>query len=610
MALLVLLAAPVERVSHAARNLDPAFRLLAVGAVTALALALDLRLPAAARLPLELLPFVQATALVFGPVAGLVSAGLVTTFAGPAGGLAFGAAALAAVVSVWPASAPTNPEPAHAAPEIQPKPDGLFRRPFASPIANGIALAVLYALVWAAFATLSAGRGVHTDSLEAYAWGREFAAGYYKHPPFWAWVAGLWFALVPKTNFAFLWLSEFNAALGLIGAYALMRRFADARTCALGLLLLLLTPLYQFNAQRFNANTILLSLWPWTMWAFLRALETRAARHALLCGLLAGLALLSKYVALILVATCFLASLTHPARNAYYRSAAPWLSVATALLVVSPHAVWLVSDGFQPLVYLASKTALSNRDLSNHALSFFAGCLAFFAVPAGLLAVTRWRHGVAHAASIPHGPTLVCLALAPVVFMLLAGTLGRTALGIPFAVPILALVPLLLIALVDPAREPAIRLARNAVVLVMGLCLLAAPFLPGIALRWRGASMQDPRDEVAREALTVWAEVTPAPLRFVSGGYEYAVSATFQSRDPASIFDYFDMRRSPWVTPEGIARHGLLVICRADDGWCLEQAAIYETPQSRRIARQVARRVGTATGPATDILVIVIPPRI
>jgi hypothetical protein len=38
---------------------------------------------------------------------------------------------------------------------------------------------------------------IHNDMAEAYDWGREFQLGYFQHPPFWAWIAGLWFEVFP-----------------------------------------------------------------------------------------------------------------------------------------------------------------------------------------------------------------------------------------------------------------------------------------------------------------------------------------------------------------------------------------------------------------------------
>ena len=70
---------------------------------------------------------------------------------------------------------------------------------------------------------------------EAYAWGQEFQLGYNQHPPFWAWVCGLWFQVFPRTGWAFALLSSTNAAIGLWGAWTLIGDFAEGRETCRGL---------------------------------------------------------------------------------------------------------------------------------------------------------------------------------------------------------------------------------------------------------------------------------------------------------------------------------------------------------------------------------------
>ena len=43
-----------------------------------------------------------------------------------------------------------------------------------------------------------------------------------------------------------------------------------------------LTPLYGFLALKFNANAVLLPLWPWATFAFKRSLEHRRIRDGIL----------------------------------------------------------------------------------------------------------------------------------------------------------------------------------------------------------------------------------------------------------------------------------------------------------------------------------------
>ncbi|MCQ8140398.1 glycosyltransferase family 39 protein, partial [Vibrio parahaemolyticus] len=83
------------------------------------------------------------------------------------------------------------------------------------------------------------------------------------------------------------------------------------------LLLLMLTPAYQFHAQRFNANAVLLAVWPLATYCFLRAFETRAPLWAVAAGLTAALAMLGKYYSIFLVASFALSAMIHPSRRAY-----------------------------------------------------------------------------------------------------------------------------------------------------------------------------------------------------------------------------------------------------------------------------------------------------
>ena len=475
-----------------------------------------------------------------------------------------------------------------------------------------VALVLLYGMAWALFAFISSGNGVHIDSLEAYAWGREFIFGYYKHPPFWAWVSGIWFLVFPKTDLSFLVLSELNGGLGLLGAWAVMGRFSNQRIRLLGVLLLMLTPFYQFNAQRFNANTVLLSIWPWTIYFFIRSIETNRIIYALLCGLFAGCAMLSKYFGLVLIATCFVASLTHHARQQYYRSAAPYVAVLTAAAVFLPHVLWLIRDGFQPLIYLSTKIDLADRHISNSYFTFIAANFAFFLIPVAMLIWARLQSGRSPEVgmiALENGRSfLTVIAFAPFVLTLVAGTIGHTALAVPFGVPIFATLPLCLILYIRPDIGTANWLAGRVAGAMLAVCLLASPVLPSFFIRFGSDSYTEPRLEITEAAIKLWKEKTGAPLRYVSGDRDLSLSVTFSSRDDTSEFNEFSFRRSPWVTGEGLRRRGLLVICRAEASDCLTSAAAFSTDQTQTFEVSVSRKAAFAQGRPWAFKVIVIPP--
>ena len=203
-----------------------------------------------------------------------------------------------------------------------------------------------FVVVWSLyFAVTEHASAIHNDMAEAYAWGREFQLGYNQHPPFWAWICGLWFLIFPRANWAFAVLSMLNAGAGLLGAWALIGRFVDGDRRVAATELLALTPFYSFLAYKYNANSIFLSLWPWTLYAFVSALRSRGLAASLGFGAMMGLALNSKYYALTLAATCLIAALASVERGRYFRSASPYVSVAVALALWAPHLLLAGDDG-------------------------------------------------------------------------------------------------------------------------------------------------------------------------------------------------------------------------------------------------------------------------
>src|SRR5262249_32563217 len=149
---------------------------------------------------------------------------------------------------------------------------------------------------WAIHAGITgAGKSLHHDVLEAYAWGQEFQLGYHQHGPFWAWIAGVWFLVFPKSNASFVLLDALNATLGLWGSWRLAGLFVTGPVRHAATLLLIATPFYTFLAYKYNANTIFISLWPWTLYFFIKSLDDFRARDALFFGIFSAAALLSKY---------------------------------------------------------------------------------------------------------------------------------------------------------------------------------------------------------------------------------------------------------------------------------------------------------------------------
>jgi hypothetical protein len=211
------------------------------------------------------------------------------------------------------------------------------------------ALIAGFVAFWMAYFSIAyVGGDLHQDVIETWSLGRSFDWGSTKHPPLMGWIARAWTAVFPLTNWSFNLLALTNAAVGLWAVDLITRRFARGDRRLVVLLLLMLLPIYQLHAQRFNANAVLLSSWPLATWCFLRSFETRNAGWAVAAGATAALAMLGKYYSIFLIGSFAIAALCHRDRRAYFASAAPWIAALTGLVALAPHLVWLATTGAQP----------------------------------------------------------------------------------------------------------------------------------------------------------------------------------------------------------------------------------------------------------------------
>ncbi|HEY1944009.1 MAG TPA: glycosyltransferase family 39 protein [Roseiarcus sp.] len=477
---------------------------------------------------------------------------------------------------------------------------------------------LLFAAVWALYFAISESPSAINQSMaEAYAWGQEFQLGYNQHPPFWAWICGAWFLVFPHTNWAFGLLSALNCTIGLWGAWLLIGLLARGAERTAATALLLATPFYTVMGYGFNANIIFVSVWPWTLYFFVRSIETPKKLEAVWLGLMLGAAILSKYYALILWATCFFAALRHPARKAYFGSIRPYLSLAVALALLAPHVAWLIANGAPPLRYFGHVSHLGYAAAFHNAISTLLGSVAENAVAIALLLYAA-KLSPREAVSIvrarlsdPRIQVIAILALAPLVLSLAACLAFQSKLVTPMLQGTFSLVPLLAIEALG--RRNMVRVERFALRFAVAAMIAAVPLAAAVGASWVWLSdnpkVTEPRIEIAATATQLWREKTGLPLAYVGGSYALGDAVAFYSPDHPHSFESLDYSRRLWVTPERLAAHGLLSICLATDKDCLDATARYVTPASSRSEVRLAHTAwGRAFAPV-QLVMTIIPPR-
>lgn len=468
-------------------------------------------------------------------------------------------------------------------------------------------LAFAHVAAWTLFCAIAASGGdIHHDMAEAYTWGMNFELGYFKHPPFWAWVAGAWFAVLPRDDVYFYLLSNVNTALGLVGIYLLLNevarvaRWQAPRYFALVVVASLeLVPFYTFQSFKFNANTIFLSIWPWCAYMAVRFGAAPTYGRAIALGALCAAGMLSKYsFAIMLVTLLAMTAWFAPLRRPFERANLHLLALAFTvfLALVTPHLIWLADAHFVSFAYVAHKPSHTPAAQVVAGGQFLLAVLFYFAVNAVYLAMwtaaERDRVDSSERRAFTH--LVAFLTLVPIALFCGLGMASGKKFS---AVFLIGLVPLagLTLAMLMPWRlfGPGVfrRLAYAPVAMVL-LAVVAAPI--AAESTGRGATHDDNYRLLARRIARAWSHDHAAPPDLIAGDKKIAGKVTFYYPQRVRQLDIdreggHGLVRSPWVARYDHREAAVLVVCRVA---CNE--AVVQRAFGTRIAEERGAHVHTS----------------
>lgn len=477
---------------------------------------------------------------------------------------------------------------------------------------------IAYVAVWTAYAVITKGpAGFHPDMTEIIAWSRDLDFGYLKHPPLAAWLVRGWFELVPVANWSYYLLAMLMPAIALWVIWLIAAEYLPLRKRVAGLAIMTLIPFFSFHALKFNVNTVLMPLWALTTLFFLRSYTTRSPRAAAFAGIFAAAAMLGKYWSIFLIAGLVVAALADRRRNAYFRSAAPWITVMVGAALIAPHVIWLIEHDFITFKYASAvHEAKSFGATFVAAAGYLAGSFGYVALPAIIVFVVA-RVNIATLREIAwpqdkHNDDdrrLVALAfwgplLLPVVGALLAG-MEITSL---WSMSAWTLLPILLLSPKEVTWRPvdSERIAIFAAALPL-ILLAASPFIAAQSLPKGPPSAAAQAPLLAREVERLWHQIMPYPLRFIGGDGDIVLPVTAYASDkPRALVPGFIVPPDP----EALRRAGMVQICFAGDEACLSRAkadmagAPFQTNQIT-----IVQTPGQPGAEPRRYTVMVVPPR-
>lgn len=431
---------------------------------------------------------------------------------------------------------------------------------------------VLWALLafvaaWMIFDVVSlASVDVHPDNSEAILWARHFAFGY-KHPPITAWLFALWFAVFPRQDWAADLLNVTVVAAGLAITWRLLRDHLDKNRALLGLLALVLIPLYDIKTAILNANTVMIPFWAAASLFYLRARRGLRNVDAFLAGAFASLTVLGKYWALFLLAGMAVASVVGPGTRRFWRSSAPYVMAAGAAIVIAPHAWWFVSErGGTSYAFMRDTVVVSQSFGAALARSghYLISAAAYAIVPIIFLVALRPSRAALADMVWPADDDrrqAFLLFVVPLVLPALVNLAMPYRLTADWTYPNWALLPIVLYAshglIVD---QRAVARAGLVALAVTVIALVASPIVAYARL-----TRSDDRYRAHfRQVAELAGQLAGAPVQLFWGSYDITAGLPFYlpGARPLSLDPLSAEGRA------AIRSYGLLVVCLSGDAPC------------------------------------------
>ncbi len=494
-----------------------------------------------------------------------------------------------------------------------------------------IGFAAAHAVLWTLIlVNLKAAQDVHMDVAEAFAWGQQFQFGYGKHPPLSGWIAGLWFKLFPVRDWPTYALAMTVLATGIVISWFTALRVVDRRRAFFVVVMLALYPIFNFKGFKYNPDLLQLVTLPLVMLAYLNAFEKRDVRSGVWLGLAGALALMTKYWVVTMIGAIGLAALFHPERLRFLGSPAPWVAIATLVVAMIPHIVWLKQVDFVPFTYAGDvygyiTPEMSRRLVIGYVLHNFALCAVPVALALLALALrppwfsfarviaSTWSRGRNDGVNLSQALNVWMIQIIVAVGPPLGGLLFTVYMKTDWGISLFFLTPLALAAI------PALRLPRvalfNIVAIWLAITLAVLAASPWIAAKElernpNGAATYGARSELARELTQVWRSRFGTRWAVVAGTTEMAEPLVFYSPDHPAPFTPGEVWSSGLTSLEEAKKLGFIGVCDTTDGRLPTCEAWFANnfPDAERLLMTTQRFHRGQPGPSIGWKVFVVPP--
>jgi 4-amino-4-deoxy-L-arabinose transferase-like glycosyltransferase len=238
---------------------------------------------------------------------------------------------------------------------------------------------------------------LRTDEAYYWTWSKESVLSFLDHPPMIAWFIRFGTAIFGDTNFGV----RFAGIVAMLVTQLLLADIVrwvthDVRAMVIAVLMPEAALYYGLLMAKVSPDVALIPFAVAMVWALVRLDESNDARWWLAAGVLAGLALLSKFTAVMLLPAVAAFMLVPQWRRRWLASPYPWAAALIAVAVFSPVLIWNAQNDWASFKFQFVR-ATATHDLSLRTVGDYIGLqfglVGFILLPVVLsgLAFTAWR---------------------------------------------------------------------------------------------------------------------------------------------------------------------------------------------------------------------------
>jgi 4-amino-4-deoxy-L-arabinose transferase-like glycosyltransferase len=238
---------------------------------------------------------------------------------------------------------------------------------------------------------------LRTDEAYYWTWSKENVLSFLDHPPMIAWFIRFGTAIFGDTNFGVRFAGILAMLVTQLLLADIVRRMThDVRAVVLAVLMPEAALYYGLLMAKVSPDVALIPFAVAMVWALIRLNESGDARWWLAAGVFAGLALLSKFTAVMLLPAVAAFMLVPDWRRRWLLSPYPWLAALIAVVLFLPVLIWNAGHDWASFRFQFVR-ATATHEWSLRTVGDFIGLqfglVGFILLPVVLsgLALTAWR---------------------------------------------------------------------------------------------------------------------------------------------------------------------------------------------------------------------------